>query len=141
MEISDRYKDNANGVISDSVIKIGWLPKDSWIDLGKWVNWEGAQSYARLMNQVYAGGFSDWRLPTKEEALSLYDVGLNQKDWADEMVHIHPLFVGKCSHKIWTSDIDANGMALCLNLRDGSEEYIDKNNKENYGARLTRSMK
>ncbi len=140
MEHSDRYSDNAHGTITDSVDNKAWLPKDSWVDLGKWVDWEGAKGYARLMNQIYAGGFSDWRLPSKEEALSLYDADLKQKDWEDKVVHIHPLFVGKCSYRIWTSDLDDNGNAFCLNLRDGSGEHIDKSNKESYGARLIRDM-
>ena len=140
METSDRYQDNANGIITDSVTNTAWLPKDSWVDLGKWVDWEGAKAYARLMNQVYAGGFSDWRLPTKEEALSLYDAGLKQLDWEEKFIHIHPLFVGKCSYRIWTSDVDDNGNAFCLNLRDGGGNHIDKNSKDGYGARLVRAM-
>ncbi len=140
MTPSDRFKDNANGVITDSANKKAWLPKDAWLDLAKWSTWEDAQAYARLMNQIYAGGFSDWRLPTKEEALSFYDPELKQLDWEDKTVHIHPLFVGKCSYLIWTSDLDDNGNAFCLNLRDGSGKYIGKDAKEGQGARLIRDM-
>lgn len=142
MNPSERYKDNPNGVITDSGNKKAWLPKDTWLDLGKWVNWNDAQNYAKLMNQVYPGGFSDWRLPDKEEALSFYDTELTQIDWEDKTVHIHPVFVGKCSYLIWTSDLDDSGKAFCLNLRDGSGEYIDKTSKNNgQGARLMRDIK
>lgn len=141
MKPSEKYKDNANGVITDISSKKAWLPKDAWVDLGKWVDWEGALGYARLMNTVYAGGFSDWRLPTKEEALSFYEPELQQMDWEDKVVHIHPLFVGKCSYLMWTNDVDQDGKAFCLNIRDGVGDFIDKSKKENHGARLVRDMK
>ena len=62
-------------------------------------------------------------------------------DFEDEQVHIHPLFVGKCSYLMWTGDIDDNGNAYCLNLRDGTGEHIAKDSKENNGARLVRDLK
>ena len=72
MADSDRFQDNASGVITDNKYKKYWLPKDSWGDLGQWRNYNEAIAYVRLMNQVYAGGYSDWRLPTKAEAEGLF---------------------------------------------------------------------
>ena len=58
---------------SDTKYKKHWLPKDSWGDLGQWRNYDEELAYVRLMNQVYAGGVSDWRLPTRDEAENFYD--------------------------------------------------------------------
>ena len=88
MADSDRFQDNSSGVISDNKYNKYWLPKDSWGDLAQWRNYNEAISYARLMNQVYAGGYSDWRLPTKLEAESLFDVAYDQIDWEEEIIHI-----------------------------------------------------
>ena len=136
MKPIERFKDNPTGIITEENTTRAWLPKDSYQDLGKWQNWDEAQHYIRLMNQVYAGGLSGWRLPTKEEALSLYDAELSQKDWADEEVHIHPFFVKKCSYFIWTSEENNQGQVLNLNLREGITEFIDKNERELQAARL-----
>ena len=65
----DRFKDTARGVIEDTENGAEWLPKDSYGDLGKWVNLQEGINYAQLMNQIYAGGQSDWALPSKKDLL------------------------------------------------------------------------
>ena len=141
MKPEERFHDNPNGVISDIKTQLQWLPKDSWQDLGKWVDWEGARAYVKVMNQYYAGGYSDWRLPNKEEVLSLYDESLNHVDWAGETIHIHPVFVRKAAYCLWVNDVDEKDFALWLNLRDGVIEYVEKTTKEHHAARLVRKHK
>ena len=98
MSTQDRFQDTARGVIMDIQSDCEWLPKDSYGDLGKWVTLQEGINYAQLMNQVYAGGQSDWRLPNKEEVLQLYDEALRQKDWEGNDIHIAPVFWRNCSH-------------------------------------------
>ena len=116
MTEQNRFQDNPSGVITDNKHKKYWLPKDSWGDLGQWRNYDEAIAYTRLMNQVYAGGFSDWRLPTKQEAENLYDITCDLLDWENEIVHISTLFVINCSSFIWTSDKDENNNICRINL-------------------------
>ena len=138
MADSDRFQDNASGVITDNKCKKYWLPKDSWGDLGQWRNYNEAIAYVRLMNQVYAGGYSDWRLPTKAEAEGLFELDYDQIDWEEEIIHISTLFVSKCSNYIWTSDMDENKNVCRINLRNKESEYIDPNTQEHQAARLVR---
>ena len=138
MADSDRFQDNASGVITDNKYKKYWLPKDSWGDLGQWRNYNEAIAYVRLMNQVYAGGYSDWRLPTKDEAEGLFELDYDQIDWEEEIIHISTLFVSKCSNYIWTSDMDENKNVCRINLRNKESEYIDPNTQEHQAARLVR---
>ena len=137
---SDRFQDNASGVISDNKYKKYWLPKDSWGDLGQWRNFNEAIAYARLMNQVYAGGYSDWRLPNKVEAEGLFELTYDQMDWEEEIIHISTLFVMKCSNYIWTNDIDENKNVCRINLRNKELEYVDPNTREHQAARLVRDI-
>jgi len=144
MEAFDNFVDNPNGVITDKKNNLEWLPKDSYGDLGKWVNFREALSYRTTMISVYAGGFNDWRLPTREEALGLFNEELNQLDWEGEPVHIHSLFVPKCARYIWTSEENNENQALAVNLQDGSTEFmdkenLDKENKDKIAARLVRA--
>ena len=140
MADSDRFQDNASGVITDNKYKKYWLPKDSWGDLGQWRNYNEAIAYVRLMNQVYAGGYSDWRLPTKAEAEGLFELDYDQIDWEEEIIHISTLFVTKCSNYIWTSDMDENKNICRINLRNKESEYMDPNTQEHQAARLVRDI-
>ena len=139
MEAIDNFTDNPNGVISDKRANLEWLPKDSYGDLGKWITFQEAVSYRSTMISVYAGGFNDWRLPTREEALGLYNEELGQKDWEGEAVFIHSLFVPKCASHIWTSEENDENQAFVINLRDGSAEFTDKESRDNIAARLVRT--
>ena len=140
MSEKNRFQDNSSGVITDTKYDKYWLPKDSWGDLGQWRNFNEAKAYTQLMNQVYAGGFSDWRLPTLEEAKSLYDQALGQRDWDDEAVFIDALFVTKCANFMWTSETNDKQEVGRINLRNGEVEFIDPNTQEHQSARLVRDI-
>ncbi len=140
MEASDNFADNPNGVISDKQANLEWLPKDSYGDLGRWLNFQEAVSYRGTMVSVYAGGHNDWRLPTQEEALGLFNEDLTQLDWEGEEVHIHPLFVIKCGRHIWTSEENDENQAAVVNLQDGSNEFMDKESRDNLAVRLVRTV-
>ncbi|QPJ63313.1 MAG: DUF1566 domain-containing protein [Candidatus Nitronauta litoralis] len=140
MTTEERFQDNPSGLISDKLHKKFWLPKDSQGDLGKWVNWEEAKNYILTMCHVYAGGFSDWRLPTKEEALSLYVPELNCLDHEGEVLHIAPVFVPKGGQYLWTSEENEEGQALRVNLREGTSEFVDKQTREFHATRGVRDM-
>ena len=60
----DHFHDNPNMLITDQEQNLNWLPKDSYQDVGKWMNWHEVQQYIRTMNSVYPGGHSDFRLPS-----------------------------------------------------------------------------
>ena len=141
MANQDRFQDTARGVIMDTQNYSEWLPKDSYGDLGKWVTLQEGLNYAQLMNQVYAGGQSDWRLPNKEEVIQLYDEALTQKDWEGNDIHIAPVFLARCSHYLWSSEKNDEGHCLRIDLRNGELESIDPGEKEHQAARLIRSNK
>ena len=138
MSQQNRFQDNSSGIITDTKYKKHWLPKDSWGDLGQWRTFEDARRYAQTMNQVYAGGFSDWRFPTREEAENFYTPELNQKDWDEEVVHIDSLFVTRCAHFMWTSETNDKQEVCRINLRNGEVEFIDRNTRDHQSVRLVR---
>ena len=141
MSQQNRFQDNSSGIITDTKYKKYWLPKDSWGDLGQWRNFDAVRRYVQTMNQVYAGGVSDWRLPTREEAENLYEPELSQKDWDDEVVHIDPLFVTRCAHFMWTSETNDKQEVCRINLRNGEVEWVDRNTRDHQSARLVRDIK
>ena len=141
MSEQNRFHDNPSGFITDTKYNTHWLPKDSWGDLGQWRTFDEALAYVRLMNQVYAGGFSDWRLPTKQDAENFYDADLNQVDWEEEVIHIDPLFVTKCANFMWIQETNDNQEVGRINLRDGEVDFVDRNTREHQSARMVRDIK
>ena len=137
----DRFRDTARGVIEDTDNNTEWLPKDSYGDLGKWVNLQEGINYAQLMNQIYAGGQSDWSIPNKEDLLNLYVEEFNQKDWEGNDVHIAPSFLTNCSHYLWSSEKNSNGQNLRIDLRNGDIEFIDAEVRDHLAVRLIRRYK
>lgn len=141
MNPNEQFKETPSRLIADQKNDLLWAPKDSYQNLGKWINWDEITPYIRLINQVYLGGFSDWRLPTKDEAMTLYDPSFSNKDWEGEVVHIHPVFESKCSFYMWTGEVSEAGKALCLDLRDGAVDYVEKSERERLATRLVRTLK
>ena len=141
MNTQNRFQDTSRGVILDTQSNTEWLPKDSYGDLGKWVTLQEGINYAQLMNQIYAGGQSDWRLPNKIELLQLYDEVSTQKDWEGNEIHIAPVFLGNCSHYIWSSEKKDNGHSMRIDLRSGDLEFLDPGKREHQAVRLIRNNK
>ena len=141
MMSTGRFQDTARGIIEDTQNLTEWLPKDSYGDLGKWVNLQEGINYAQLMNQIYARGESDWRLPNKEEILSIYDHKLTQKDWEGNEIHIASVFLTGCSHYLWSSEKNKKGDSLRIDLRNGDLEFVKAEEREHQAVRLIRHKK
>ncbi|KMP12643.1 hypothetical protein UR09_00610 [Candidatus Nitromaritima sp. SCGC AAA799-A02] len=65
-------KDNNDGTVSDLENDLQWSLRDSRQELGKWLNWDEANSYVKACNEQSYLGYNDWRLPTKSEVRSLF---------------------------------------------------------------------
>jgi len=61
-----RFVDNNDGTITDNKTSLVWQQEDD----GKRRNWDEANEYAKGLE---LGGYSDWRLPTVAELVSIVD--------------------------------------------------------------------
>ena len=55
-----------DGTVLDTQTNLMWAAKDN----GKNINWSGAKSYC---DKYRGGGYTDWRMPTRDELAGLYD--------------------------------------------------------------------
>ena len=125
-----RKVDGEKIVIDDSS-GLMWQQSGS-IESLKWLEVEG---WLKGLNERGYAGYSDWRLPTLEEAMSLL-----RPVFSIELLYVHPLFDQK-QRSIWTSDrikseTDENfgGWVIFFNI--GVCNYYD-----NYNASYVRAMR
>ncbi|MDR4504132.1 MAG: DUF1566 domain-containing protein [Candidatus Scalindua sp.] len=110
--MSEKYKDNVNGdriinhnytldTINDDTVVIDKVTGLMWHQSGSEVGttWQDAEEWVKSMNSKKYAGFTDWRLPTLEEAASLL-----QTEASDNGLYIDSLFDRKQKY-IWTGDL------------------------------------
>ena len=71
MAEQERFIDNGDETVTDHKTGLMWKKTDTMIDLKKWVNYQDSVDYARELNENKFAGYDNWRLPSKEEMLSL----------------------------------------------------------------------
>lgn len=102
-----RFQDNKDGTITDLEKKLMWKQIDIYQEEKIWINWDDSQVYLEKFNKEAYAGFSNWRLPTREELKSLYE---EDKDvpwkyyWTENVIHIDPIF-GYSSCCFWSSEV------------------------------------
>jgi len=117
-------------IINDHATNLMWQQAENPDQL----SWEEAEAYVVRMNQEEMAGFTDWRLPTVEELLSL--VQSAKKDG----FYIDPLFQNQFIGT-WTSDIitDVFAGAWFVDFIEG--KAVDGNRAAGLGhVRLVRTL-
>lgn len=102
-----------------------WKKTDTMIDLKKWVNYQESVDYVREMNENKFAGYENWRLPTKDEMLALYDESLSQKDKFGKTIHISDKFASGCGFSMVAKIVDGRMRTWILKLRDGEFDHPD----------------
>jgi hypothetical protein len=66
LQIREYFLDLKDGTVLDTRTNLMWAAKDN----GAEINWQNAKSYCE---NYRGGGYSDWRMPTLDELVGLYD--------------------------------------------------------------------
>ena len=66
--LADFSRDNTKQIVTDSITKLQWQDDSDARSVKK--SWQGAISYCEDLS---LGGYSDWRLPNKNELISIID--------------------------------------------------------------------
>ncbi len=135
LALADMSRD-ATGIVTDSVTTLQW--QDDYSDNGdviKIANWRGAINYCE--NELSLGGHNDWRLPNKNELLSIVDY--------NEYNHSinKDVFQNTSSYYYWsywssTTNADDTSRAWYVNFSGGRSYYYDGKTANNY-VRCVRS--
>lgn len=125
MSKQERFIDNGDGTVTDHKTGLMWKQTDTMIDLKKWVNYQESVDYTRALNDEQFAGCQNWRLPSKDEMLTLYDPSLSQSDKFGKTVHISDRFASGCGFSMIAKMVDGRIRTWVLKLRDGEFEHPD----------------
>lgn len=138
-ESSDlRFADYGDGTVLDRKTGLMWVKDDYWQMKKKWLNWYTANEFAQSMNHKAFAGYSDWRLPTPEEAEALYDRRRRNTDKDGDKIYVDRMFPKGAGWSTWTSS-EKSDKAVVVSFKDeGGREYQDKISGTDAFLRLVR---
>lgn len=109
-----RFIDNGNGSISDHETGLMWKRTDSYIDLDKWISWEEAKIFCQSLGREEFAGHDDWRMPTRKEAMSIYDPAHPTKDAYGDVVFLFSVFPPGAGITTWTKTLSKTDRSLAM---------------------------
>ena len=127
-EKKSRYLKDGEDAIYDSVSSLTWTAKDSRQALSKELSWDEANAWAQELNNETFGGHSDWRLPTVEEALTLFNTERLNKDFKGGDIHLDATFPPGAGPCTWTSS-ERGREAQIVFFLNGCPYWYDKNDQ------------
>lgn len=71
-----------DGTVIDTQTNLMWADEDN----GSNINWDNANKYCK---NYTVGGYTDWRLPTKNELKGLFDKDKSKAAMCDEKIMVH----------------------------------------------------
>ena len=118
--VENEYGDNADGTVTDHATGLMWQQSGS----DNFMAYKDAEAYAEERNKEKFAGYSDWRLPTMDELLSLMEPA-KQSDG----LFIDPIF-DRQQRWCWSSDKRAGGGVWLVLFSNGNVNW----SYESYGS-------
>lgn len=118
-----RFVDNKDGSISDHETGLMWKKTDSYIDLDKWISWEEAKTYCQTLNREEFAGHNDWRMPTRNEAMTIYDPTHPTKDVYGDVVFLFSVFPPGAGITSWTKTLSKADKSLAMRFHYYNGDY------------------
>jgi len=138
LDLQKRFKDNGDGTITDLETKLMWKQTDSFQDTSKWLNWYRAKEYLLALGTEKFAGYQDWRMPTLEEAESLYDEDHVIRDMDRMDIFISSTFSPGGGFTTWTSNEMPHATAAIFYYRYG---HANSNHKEDITKDSVRAVR
>lgn len=135
------FVDNGDGTISDTYSNLMWKKDDSYKEYSYGITWFEAHDYCEMLNDKKFAGFDDWRLPSGEEAKSLFSFIQSNYDKAEAEIHVSELFEPGGGHNTWTYEEkpDYQQYAQKFSYVTGNDMWEHKDNEYSH-CRVTRDV-
>ena len=133
-----RFLKRDDGTIYDSVTSVTWMANDSFLDLERDVSYSEAEDYVKEANKKKAGGYSDWRIPSIQEASSIFDKEKLNKDSKGGDIFLDSVFPPGAANCTWTSSTRGKEAQIMF-YANGCPYWYEKNDKTiSHAVRLIR---
>ncbi|QPJ65063.1 MAG: DUF1566 domain-containing protein [Candidatus Nitrohelix vancouverensis] len=138
------FEVNEDGTVTDSENDVIWSLRDSRQLLGKWLNWDEANSFVEACNEQSYLGFTDWRLPTKSELRVFFKY---KDQYSQYFLNIMPEkkkrsvsnYQSGGETSVWTSETRYDSYAWKCYFPSGKEICVDQSvSTTGTSARLVR---
>ena len=123
-----RFLKRDDGTIYDSVTSVTWKANDSFLDLERDVSYSEAEDYVKETNKKKVGGYSDWRIPTIQEASSIFDKEKLNKDSKGGDIFLDSVFPPGAANCTWTSSTRGKEAQIMF-YANGCPYWYEKNDK------------
>ena len=111
--------------VVETKTRLMWMRTDSMNDMEKWVNYQESVDYVRNLCESKIAGFSDWRLPSREEMGTLFNKSYSLKDKFDKIIHISECFSPGSGFSVISQQVSGRMRVFVLNLRTGEYTHPD----------------
>ncbi len=138
--VQERFVEGDEKTVLDLKRKLVWLKHDTYQLKGQWLNWVQSRDYAKELSKIQYAGYNDWRLPTLEEAKSLYDKNQVNKDYMGQKAFLHSVFPSGFGFLCWASDVRNKIQAVRFGYRKGGMMYDDVYRVSRGSTRLVRDI-
>ena len=133
-----RFLKSAEETIYDSQTSLTWMSNDSRINLNKEISWNESEKYAADMNKKKVGGHDNWRIPSTQEALTLFDKNKLNKDFKGGDIHLDSIFPPGAGNTTWTSETRGREAQIIFFI-NGLPYWYEKDDKSiSHAVRLIR---
>lgn len=140
MSDNQRFIDNGDGTVTDTVNELLWAKEDTWQTRQTWMTWDEALDYVQKLAINRFGGFEDWRLPEKEEAVTLYESNHKNTDKYGKEIGLNPVFPPGPLATMWTADgIGQDG--YIVDLQTGEVRMLYKSKSGRMATRPVRGKR
>ena len=138
--MEERFIDNGDGSVSDRKTKLDWMKDDSYIIYQRFLIFSIAKKFVDKMNDEAFAGHSDWRIPSKEEAHSLYyrEKEKSIQDKYEMDLYIDPVFTEGCGYDTWTSNTRGKITAYVFSFASGTGGHKEVDDTLDTSVRLVR---
>ncbi|GJL79890.1 MAG: hypothetical protein NPINA01_28790 [Nitrospinaceae bacterium] len=96
--------DNGDGTVTDPNSGLMWKKSDAWLDEHRFYTWMDHREYVDKNNKEKFAGYDNWRIPSKAEALTIFDKTKECMDKNGTLFPLDPIFEAGGASNTWITE-------------------------------------
>lgn len=140
--MEERFTDNGNGTVTDQKTGLMWMQNDFYNLFKKFMVFSTAKKFAAKMNAESFADHSDWRIPSKDDANSMYYREKEKfiQDKYEMDLYIDPAFTEGCGYATWTTNTRGKITAYVFSFASGTGGHKEVDDVLDTSVRLVRGV-